>query len=37
MNGIIIRLVSNNADGNCGRGKIYWGDDQGKFDEKENL
>ena len=24
----------NNADGNCGRGKIYWGDDQGKFDEE---
>ena len=23
-----------NADGNCGRGKIYWGDDQGKFDEQ---
>ena len=23
-----------NADGNCGRGKIYWGDDQGKFDEE---
>lgn len=24
---------SNNGDGSCGRGKIYWGDQNGKFDE----
>ena len=22
------------ADGNCGRGKIYWGDDEGKYSEE---
>ena len=24
----------NGADGNCGRGKIYWGDDEGKYSEE---
>ena len=26
-----------NADGNCGRGKIYWGDDKENLMSKENL